>query len=108
MKAIVVTDQAAGTAGMKLVERPEWQAARLASLSGEPGGGSRRADLHRVGGASAGRRHGGYRPAVRVLLRTGHLVPPRQGGGKTRTRLLAVILHSRDTKETTVPEKGKE
>jgi quercetin dioxygenase-like cupin family protein len=28
--------------------------------------------------------------------------------GKTRTRLLAVILHSRDTKETTVPEKGKE
>jgi NADPH:quinone reductase-like Zn-dependent oxidoreductase len=34
MKAIVVTDQAAGTAGMKLVERPEPQAARLASLSG--------------------------------------------------------------------------
>src|SRR5437868_14002168 len=27
MKAIVVTDQAAGTAGMKLVERPELQAA---------------------------------------------------------------------------------
>jgi quercetin dioxygenase-like cupin family protein len=27
--------------------------------------------------------------------------------GNTRTRLLAVILHSRDTKETTVPEKGK-
>jgi quercetin dioxygenase-like cupin family protein len=27
---------------------------------------------------------------------------------KTRTRLLAVILHTRDTKETTVPEKGKE
>jgi quercetin dioxygenase-like cupin family protein len=26
----------------------------------------------------------------------------------TRTRLLAVILHSRDTKEVTVPEKGKE
>jgi quercetin dioxygenase-like cupin family protein len=25
----------------------------------------------------------------------------------TRTRLLAVILHSRDTKEPTVPEKGK-
>ena len=25
-----------------------------------------------------------------------------------KTRLLAVILHSRDTKETTVPEKGKE
>ena len=34
MKAIVVTDQAAGTAGMKLVERPEPQGA-LASLSGE-------------------------------------------------------------------------
>ena len=34
MKAIVVTDQAAGTAGMALVERPEPQAARLASLSG--------------------------------------------------------------------------
>ena len=34
MKAIVVTDQAAGTAGMKLVERPEPKAARLASLSG--------------------------------------------------------------------------
>ena len=28
MKAIVVTDQAAGTAGMKLVERPEPQDAR--------------------------------------------------------------------------------
>jgi NADPH:quinone reductase-like Zn-dependent oxidoreductase len=34
MKAIVVTDQAAGTAGMKLVERPEPEAARLASLAG--------------------------------------------------------------------------
>jgi quercetin dioxygenase-like cupin family protein len=32
----------------------------------------------------------------------------RNPSGKTRTRLLAVILHSRDTKETTVPEKGKE
>ena len=30
----------------------------------------------------------------------------RNPNGKTRTRLLAVILHSRDTKETTVPEKG--
>jgi quercetin dioxygenase-like cupin family protein len=27
---------------------------------------------------------------------------------KTRTRLLAVILHPRDTKEATVPERGKE
>jgi NADPH:quinone reductase-like Zn-dependent oxidoreductase len=34
MKAIVVTDQAAGTAGMTLAERPEPDAARLASLSG--------------------------------------------------------------------------
>ena len=32
----------------------------------------------------------------------------RNPSGKTRTRLLAVILHSRDTKETTVSEKGKE
>ena len=32
----------------------------------------------------------------------------RNPSGKTRTRLLAVILHSRDTKETKVPEKGKE
>ncbi|GAA3906404.1 NADP-dependent oxidoreductase [Streptomyces lannensis] len=34
MKAIVVTDRAAGTAGMMLEERPEPQAARLASLEG--------------------------------------------------------------------------
>ena len=34
MKAIVVTDQAAGTAGMKLMERPEPQGAALADLSG--------------------------------------------------------------------------
>src|ERR671926_600126 len=34
MKAIVVTDRAAGTAGMKLVERPDPDAARLASLEG--------------------------------------------------------------------------
>jgi quercetin dioxygenase-like cupin family protein len=32
----------------------------------------------------------------------------RNPSGKTRTRLLAVILHSRDTKEVTVPMKGKE
>ena len=30
----------------------------------------------------------------------------RNPSGKTRTRLLAVILHSRDTKETTLPEQG--
>jgi NADPH:quinone reductase-like Zn-dependent oxidoreductase len=34
MKAIVVTDEAAGTAGMTLVDRPEPDAARLASLEG--------------------------------------------------------------------------
>lgn len=34
MKAIVVTDPAAGTAGMRLVERPAPDAARLADLSG--------------------------------------------------------------------------
>src|SRR6266576_2808049 len=28
----------------------------------------------------------------------------RNPSGKTRTRLLAVILHSRDTKETTIPD----
>ena len=32
----------------------------------------------------------------------------RNPSGKNKTRLLAVILHPRDTKETTVPEKGKE
>src|SRR3954463_7439331 len=39
MKAIVVTDQAAGTAGMKLLERPDPNAARLASLDGASYGG---------------------------------------------------------------------
>jgi hypothetical protein len=34
MKAIVVTDRAAGTAGMTLMERPGQDAARLASLEG--------------------------------------------------------------------------
>src|SRR5499427_7223880 len=34
MKAIVVTDRAAGTAGMKLMERPEPQGSALGSLSG--------------------------------------------------------------------------
>src|SRR5262245_38204857 len=32
----------------------------------------------------------------------------RNPSGKTRTRLLAVILHPRDVKEATVPHKGKE
>jgi NADPH:quinone reductase-like Zn-dependent oxidoreductase len=34
MKAMVVTDRHAGTAGMKLVQRPEPQGASLATLSG--------------------------------------------------------------------------
>jgi hypothetical protein len=37
MKAIVVTDQAAGTAGMKLAERPEPQAAINATLMSSSG-----------------------------------------------------------------------
>jgi quercetin dioxygenase-like cupin family protein len=32
----------------------------------------------------------------------------RNPSDKTKTRLLAVVLHSRDTKEVTVPEKGKD
>src|ERR671934_2856926 len=32
----------------------------------------------------------------------------RNPSARNKTRLLAVILHPRDTKETTVPEKGKE
>jgi quercetin dioxygenase-like cupin family protein len=32
----------------------------------------------------------------------------RNPSAKTKTRLLAVILHPRDAKEVTVPEKGKE
>ena len=32
----------------------------------------------------------------------------RNPSGKTRTRLLAVILHPRDAREVTVPQKGKE
>ena len=32
----------------------------------------------------------------------------RNPSNKTRTRLLAVVLHSRDSKETTIPEKDKE
>jgi quercetin dioxygenase-like cupin family protein len=32
----------------------------------------------------------------------------RNPSGKTRTRLLAVILHPRDDKEVTIPVKGKE
>ena len=32
----------------------------------------------------------------------------RNASGRTRTRLLAVILHARDAKEVTVPEKSKD
>src|SRR5436305_12741373 len=32
----------------------------------------------------------------------------RNPSARQKTRLLAVILHPRDTKETTIPEKGKE
>jgi hypothetical protein len=32
----------------------------------------------------------------------------RNPSGKTRTRLLAVILHARDAKEVTAPEKNSE
>src|SRR3954463_10161424 len=44
---------------------------------------------------------------VEVTFEPGQKDSPHRHTG-TRTRLLAVILHSRDTKETTVPEKGKE
>ena len=44
---------------------------------------------------------------VEVTFEPGQKDSPHHHTG-TRTRLLAVILHSRDTKETTVPEKGKE
>jgi hypothetical protein len=40
MKAIVVTDQAAGTAGMSLLERPEPPAARLLQHDAGPGANS--------------------------------------------------------------------
>jgi quercetin dioxygenase-like cupin family protein len=32
----------------------------------------------------------------------------RNPSGKTKTRLVAVVLHSRDTKEVTIPVKGKQ
>jgi hypothetical protein len=44
---------------------------------------------------------------VEVTFEPGQTDSPHHRTG-TRTRLLAVILRSRDTKETTVPEKGKE
>ena len=44
---------------------------------------------------------------LEVTFEPGQKDSPHHHTG-TRTRLLAVILHSRDTKETTVPEKGKE
>ena len=44
---------------------------------------------------------------VEVTFEPGQKDSPRHHTG-TRTRLLAAILHSRDTEATTVPEKGKE
>ena len=44
---------------------------------------------------------------VEVTFEPGRKDSPHHHAG-TRTRLLAVILHSRDTGETTLPEKGKE
>src|SRR3954463_9292597 len=44
---------------------------------------------------------------VEVTFEPGQKDSPHPHAG-TRTRLLAVILHSRDTNETTVPENGKE
>ena len=46
----------------------------------QPAGGGERPHLRRAGGPAAGRRgHRGRRPAIRVLLRAGHLVPPGRG-----------------------------
>ena len=58
----MVTDQAAGTAGMKLVERPEPQAARLASLSGASPEVAADAQTYAELEHKCCRRHGGYRP----------------------------------------------
>ena len=44
---------------------------------------------------------------VEVTFEPGQKDSPHHHTG-TRTRLLAVILHSRDTKETTIPEKGNQ
>jgi hypothetical protein len=49
MKAIVVTDKAAGTAGMKPVERPEPQETSLASLSGAKNGSSHQDSILNLG-----------------------------------------------------------
>src|SRR5215212_3153618 len=54
MKAIVVTDEAAGTAGMTLVERPEPPAAGRAAAAAPAAGGLRGAGPARAGGAVAG------------------------------------------------------
>ena len=70
MKAIVVTDQAAGTAGMKLVERPEPQGAVLASLSartiaaGQPPAWAASPSKSHAGEAPRSRAGPQYRPDV--------------------------------------------
>src|SRR4051812_45968870 len=63
---------------------PAWPRARGrdrgAGGGRQPAGGGQRPHLRRAGGPAANRRgHRGRRPAVRVLLRAGHLVPPGRG-----------------------------
>jgi AraC-like DNA-binding protein len=70
MKAIVVTDKAAGTPGMKLVERPEPQETSLASLSGAKNGSSHKDSILNLGMAdNVGHWRGG-------ALRLEELIPP--------------------------------
>ena len=47
------------------------------------------------------------RPGIRSTSRRSPHQVAQNPSGKTKTCLLAVVLHSRDTKEVTVPEKGK-
>jgi hypothetical protein len=62
---------------------------------------SRRDIIETLDGKAAGA------TVVEVTFEPGRKDSPHHHTG-SRTHLLAVILHSRDTKETTVPEKGKE
>ena len=73
MKAIVVTDQAAGTAGMKLVERPEPQGAALASLWARITAMSLSRFMRRD---SLGMSWRGLRPGSIASAVTGHLRSP--------------------------------
>jgi NADPH:quinone reductase-like Zn-dependent oxidoreductase len=81
MKAIVVTDQAAGTAGMKLVERPEPHGAALASLSGANYGDvvvevTAMSLLRFMRRDSLGMCSRGLRPGLIASAVTGHLRSP--------------------------------